>query len=493
MMLFHLPTDIFRLIQSYSSTSDYHYFLNSSKEHFSRLKKESLYLVLTIASSKEYIANPIYREIVLSRVANGWKQISLRTREDDEEMEENPIAADIPVHRIKVDFLDLADYSHIECVESVTCHKTSVPPIPAIKELRLGRCGSLIDVSNLSHLSKLELVVIPLLTDITPLRDIPHLTFSGCHSVKDFSVLSGLKQKSLEIDDSVLTDVSSFRGIRYLTLNFCDQLEDVSPLKAVHSLTLFGCKRVKDISGLGDHHSLRISLCSYELVGYDSLLYIPHVQLNGCNISNLNVLKHAKTVSLVNCTEIIDVTPLNGLKSLTIQGCPNIGNIDSLRNIPDLSLVYKSEIPDLRKLTNKRLHLQYITQDAFPHPIEADYFSFLKNIQELSLFQCDNIVELIDEGRVEYFQHLQSLSISSSMILKHVNGLGTIPRLYIYRCYNLRDISALGRNQYVRLHNCISIEDVSALATVPIVDIRYCWRLRDYSCLSKVQRLTVYD
>eukprot|EP01040_Poterioochromonas_malhamensis_P014591 gene14591-16166_t len=90
-------------------------------------------------------------------------------------------------------------------------------------------------------------------------------------------------------------------------------------------------------------------------------------------------------------------------------------NIDSLRDIPNLSLGYRKEIPDLRQLANKRLSLQYVTQDAFPHPIEADYFSFLKNIQELSTFQCDNIVRLIGSDRVEYFQHLQSLTIQGSM------------------------------------------------------------------------------
>lgn len=143
-------------------------------------------------------------------------------------------------------------------------------------------------------------------------------------------------------------------------------------------------------------------------------------------------------------------------------------------------------MPDLRQLTNQRLSLQFILKGASPQSIKEDYNSFLKNIQELYLCQYDNIIQLIDEGRVDYFQHLQLLSIRASMTLKHVNDLGSIPSLYIWYCYNLHDISALGRNRYVGLEHCLAIQDISALATVPIVDIHYCRNVKDYTCLSKV-------
>ncbi len=494
MSLVHLPAEVFRLIEPFLTKSDYHYFLNTSKEHFCCLKKERIYFALSSSSSREYILNAAFRELLLSKVENGWKQISVNI--DDGHID---LPRDLPVHRVKLETLsrywkDLSNFSHIESVgRGATCTGSYIPPIPAVKELKLGGCLSLTDVSNLSHLSKLEMGGTPSLTDISPLQNIPHLSFDGGDKIEDFSVFNASRQKFLKIYcSSLLRDVKSFSGMRYLILQSCPELEDVSPLKGVYDLSLLSCAKVMDISGLGNHHRLVIKDCSYGLIGYDSLVNIPHICLRACSISDVSVLRHATTLSLLQCRAVTDVTSLRGLKSLTIvDSCREVLSIDSLCDIPNLSLSYRKEVHNLRQLANKRLSLQFIRKDAFPHPIEADYFSFLKNIQELSLYQCDNIIELIDAGRVEYFQHLHSLSIQGSMMLKHVNGLGRIPSLRIWHCHNLRDISALGRNRYVTLDHCYEIEDVSSLATVPVVDIHSCPKVKDYNCLSKVQRLSV--
>ncbi len=494
MTILLLPADIFRLIESFLTKSDYHYFLNTSKEHFTCRKKERMYFALSSSRSREYILSPAFRELLLSKVVNGWKQISVSI--DDGRID---LPRDLPVHRVKLEttsrhWRDLTHFSHVESVgRGATCTGTYIPPIPAVKELKLAGCPSLTDVSNLSHLSKLEMGGTPSLIDISPLQNIPHLSFDGGDNIEDFSVFNASRQKFLKIYcSSLLRDVTSFSGIRYLILQSCPELENVSPLKGIYDLSLLSCAKVMDISGLGNHHRLVIKDCSYGLTGYDSLVNIPHVRLRACSISDVSVLSHATTVSLLQCREVVDVAPLRGLRSLTIDdSCDAVLNIDSLCDIPNLSLSYRKEIPDLRQLANKRLSLQYITKDAFPHPIEADYFSFFKNILELSIFQCDNIVRLIGSGRVEYFQHLQSLSIQGSMVLWHVNGLGSIPNLRISHCYALTNISALGRNRCVVLEECRSLVDVSPLATVPVVDIQYCNKVKDYSCLSKVQRLSL--
>ncbi len=122
---------------------------------------------------------------------------------------------------------------------------------------------------------------------------------------------------------------------------------------------------------------------------------------------------------------------------------------------------------------------------------EPNNYDFLKNIQELSIARCDNVIQLINDGFIEYFEHLQSLTISNSMVLKHVNGLGRIPTLRLKHCYALRDISSLGKNRIVELNNCHALQDIRALATVPIVEIRNCPVVSDFSCLAKVERLNL--
>ncbi len=491
-MRFHLPPEIYRLIQLYLTHADNHYFLNTSKTLFSKLKKESIYFVLTISSSEEYIKNPIFQEILLNKVENGWKQISIRLK--NSRLQPKPSRL-LPVHKVIFETtywenFDFNSFSHIECLESeIGYNETSIPPIPRVKELLLGRCPSLDDVKSLGHLSKLhlELGSLSTLTDFAPLKNIPHLTLLG-NLQGDFSVFHQSKQKFLRIVRStLLKDVTNFAGIRQLTLDSCSQLEDLSPLRGIYHLSLLSCTKVKDISGLGQHFHLAIENCSYKLTGYEALLNIPNVSLTRCDISDASVLKYATNVSLTKCGKIIDITPLSGVKSLKLNCCSEVNNLESLSQIPDLSLTYEKELPTLTNaLRNQKLYL------SLPKLYEEpNNYDFLKNIQELSIARCDNVIQLINDGFIEYFEHLQSLTISNSMVLKHVNGLGRIPTLRLKHCYVLRDISALGKNRIVELNNCHALQDIRALATVPIVEIRNCPVVSDFSCLAKVERLNL--
>lgn len=491
-MIIHLPPEIYRLIQLYLTHADNRYFLNTSKNLFSKLKKERIYFVLTISSSEEYIKNPAFQEILLNKVENGWKQISIRLKNRILQLQPSRL---LPVHKLIFETtyggsFDFSAFSHIECLESeIGYHEISIPPIPRVKELLLGQCPSLNDVKSLCHLSKLQLELGPMstLTDFSHLQNIPHLTLIG-YLQGDFSVFQRSKQNFLRIVRStLLKDVTSFSGIRQLTLDSCTQLEDVAPLRGIYYLSLLSCTKIKDISGLGQHCHLIIENCSYKLTGYEALLNILNVCLTRCDISDVSVLRYATKVSLTKCHKIIDITPLSGVKSLKLNCCSEVKNVDSLSQIPDLSLIYEKELPTLTKeLRNKQLYL------SLPKLYEEpNNYDFLKNIQELRINRCDNVIQLINDGLIEYFEHLQSLSISNSVVLKHVNGLGRIPTLRLKHCYALRDISALGNNRIVELNNCHMLKDISALATVPIVEIRNCTNVSDFSCLAKVERLNL--
>ncbi len=210
------------LIEPFLTKSDYHYFLNTSKEHFCCLKKERIYFALSTSSSREYILNPTFRELLLSKVVNGWKQISVNVNNGHIDL-----PRDLPMQRRTVEmnffvWVDISNVSHIECIDGgTTCTGTYIPPIPAVKELKLGGRLSLTDVNNLRHLSKLDMGDTPSLTDISPLQNIPHLSFYGGDKIEDFSVFNASRQKFLKIYcSSLLRDVRSFSGIRYLILQY---------------------------------------------------------------------------------------------------------------------------------------------------------------------------------------------------------------------------------------------------------------------------------
>ncbi len=63
--------DIIKHLQSFLSHDDNHYFLNSNKLHFTSLKQETIYFLLTKEKSREYVEDERFRETILSKVKDG--------------------------------------------------------------------------------------------------------------------------------------------------------------------------------------------------------------------------------------------------------------------------------------------------------------------------------------------------------------------------------------------------------------------------------------
>ncbi len=465
-----LPEEIIRLLQSFLSNDDYHYFMNTSKQCFGELKKTTIYFPLNEEYSLRYVEDGEFQSNLLARITNGWKQIGVKYDMNVQ------IPKNLPIHQLKCEYssFDLIDVDHIESIHRVKVGEV-VPPLPKVMELTLSNVNQLLDVRNLSHLHKLEIVCASKLTDIEPLKNIPDLSFHSC-GIKDFSMLNRHRQKRLVIQGCPVTDVHSLGGLYLLQIAFCDHLEDVSPLKGVYDLEISFCKKVKDISGLGGHHRVEIGHCD---VGLASLRGTRHITLNTCNITDSTIFQDAKSVTLIYCNNI-DVSYLTNVKKLTIDRCSNLKNSLSLiKDVKDLTLgVNMAGIP----LNNYRLSLLNFSV--------IDY-NFLRNIQHLRLYGRRELSDLINTGEVSFFQHLQSLLIDDDDILERVNGLGNIPVLSFVCCQRLHDISGLGGNRGVTLTDCGRIQDVSSLATVPIVTIRGCCSIINYDCLSKVERLKV--
>ncbi len=64
LLVYNLPDEILQLIQTLSTNDDYHYFLNTSKQHLSRWKKQSIYFKLNSTRSLQYINDLIFRELI---------------------------------------------------------------------------------------------------------------------------------------------------------------------------------------------------------------------------------------------------------------------------------------------------------------------------------------------------------------------------------------------------------------------------------------------
>ncbi len=75
--LITLPEVIFRLLQTILTNDDYHYLLNTSKQHFRDLKRRTIYFRLNEVKSKQYMKDKVFQSYVLSLVEDGWKQIKV--------------------------------------------------------------------------------------------------------------------------------------------------------------------------------------------------------------------------------------------------------------------------------------------------------------------------------------------------------------------------------------------------------------------------------
>lgn len=286
-----------------------------------------------------------------------------------------------------------------------------------------------------------------------------------------------------------LLSVEHFRMIHHLELLECDNLVDVSPLYGIHSLTLDHCEQVKDISGLGGHHRLSLLSCSADLIGYESLLHIPHVSLAATNIFDVSVLRFALSVSLESCNKVADISPLANVKVVELAWCSLIGDVRSLMNVDILRiLTLNGQLINHEQLINRKLILG-------GSRFEGNFSALQPTVKELTL-QCSNLFTSLltreEHNLSTYFKDLQSLTLNS-LGIENVNGLGDIPHLHLKDCYRLVDITALGRNRSVTIIECHLLKDVRSLVTVPIVLIKLCNNIIDYdSCgLENVPRLKI--
>lgn len=480
--LVQLPEVLLYIIKEYLSNEDSHYFLNTSKSGFNELKKKTIYFNLTSLKSLSYYHDPIFQNLLLSKVENGWKQISLQF-----ERIPIPFNQDLPIHKIRIaDFTaSLSDISHIECIRT-SIEVDQIPPIPKVKELAFINGYELTDVSPCSHLSKLEIKYSSYLSDITPLKDIPDLRFNDCDSITDYSMLNCTKQQNLQIKFcSQLKNVDNFRWIRTIELTDCHALQDVSPLNGVYDLSISYCSSVRDISGLGNHYKIYIANCSDDLFGYESLLHVPHIRLAACNIVDLSCFRYAKSVHLYDCVQIVDCSPIKHARKVILDGCAEITNLSELVHVYDLSLLHLIQADKIGTPCNVRFRLFDSIFCAM-----KDY-NFLYNIKYLTI--CPNIqfVELIHDGKIDCLRHLLSLTIQECGELQHVHGLGEIPAIKLVNCNQLRDISGLGRNRSVEIENC-PVEDVGYLKDVQVVTIIKCSKIKDFTCLLAVPRLKIF-
>lgn len=345
--LITLPEVIFRLLQTILTNDDYHYLLNASKQHLRDLKRRTMYFRLNEVKSKQYMKDKVFQSYVLSLVEDGWKQIRVYWNSSRfMSWYDRTVPSDCR------EFLPVL-FNRDHTMSGVLPLSSNLNQLYHLHDINQETLG------DISHLTKLRLISPDDVVDLSLFQHIPDLEIDSTYC--DVTIFSNDHQKRLYLNSCFnLTNVESFKGIHILKIQRCDGVIDVSPLYGIYDLSLISCRKLRDISGLGNHCRLHVEKCSKNLIGYESLEGIPHVTLIGCDISDVSVLRDAKSVKLEQCIRLQDVSPIKNVKKVELYQCLHITNIIELCDVYDLSIdEFSIKATELPKLRNYRLSITF--------------------------------------------------------------------------------------------------------------------------------------
>lgn len=174
---------------------------------------------------------------------------------------------------------------------------------------------------------------------------------SGLENLEGLGVFTGLEH--LTAGGSSLTDIkalANMKGIKSLTLEYCDGIKDFSVLSVMDWLEELAIESegIKDIGFVKNMPSLRsFSLSRSQILNTDSLegnTTLTSLSLTDCDevkdlsaVSGLTGLQELTLEVPYNCPQP-DISGLTGLKSLSVDGMETVGYLAGMGELENLSL-----------------------------------------------------------------------------------------------------------------------------------------------------------
>jgi len=213
-------------------------YLCDACKKYNIYKKYVLYIKLNKHNSlKYYYNNENFRDIVLSKIFNSYKQLSIDLSGSD------IINIDIHnLHSLDLSYSKITDFSrltniyilnltncNISNVDNLSnsntlildrCNIVNVSKLGKVKKLSLAHCHNIVDVSELGNIDDLCLCNCHNLSDIKSLINNKKLDISRCHKIRDFSFLSNIHLSRLDISCCYITDINIFKNVDNLIANY---------------------------------------------------------------------------------------------------------------------------------------------------------------------------------------------------------------------------------------------------------------------------------
>ncbi len=229
-----------------------------------------------------------------------------------------------------------------------------------------------------------------------------------------------------------------------------------------------------------------------------------------------DVFSHLHELELTDVKAISDVRMFVNIQKLSLFACINITDITPLQTTKDIQINYCDGILDYRNA----LTYSHRIQISSPNPeavIDVSCFRAVQNLildlsginiaPDLSLISVSStLIRLRIGGRVyppiNYFDHLQELTITYSTVLTSLDAFGCIPILRLLNLPNVESLHGLGyddditkkrRNRVVSISELGKVQDFTPLNSIPTVAIRKCEGFVDLGQVKDVKNLSVVE
>lgn len=205
---------------------------------YSVYKKYVLYIKLNKHNSlKYYYNNENFRNIVLTKISNPYKQLSIDLS--------NSNIIDININNLHSLDLSNSDVTNCNCLTNIyilnltNCNISNVDNLSNSNTLILDRCRNIIDVSKLGNVKKLSLAHCHNIVDVSKLGNVDDLCLCNCHSLYDIKSL--INNKRLDISRCHnITDFSYLLNNHLSILNIsCCRISDITIFKNVDNLIAY--------------------------------------------------------------------------------------------------------------------------------------------------------------------------------------------------------------------------------------------------------------
>eukprot|EP01040_Poterioochromonas_malhamensis_P015008 gene15008-16716_t len=408
-----------------------HHFL------FDLLRDEKGIVVLKSAGFTKFFKNESYRNAVLDRVLDSFRQLVLvlNTRQYQNYRQES-----------KEQFLMSMknEFSSLKLMPEI--------PLPPLHSLHC-------DYETLLYLCELY----------------PDCRVSNLSPFTNWRAVYGLKDR---FDNRYSEDKPGY----YIDHNLASWL---SPhLKIVKDeLTLRYWPNVMSFEFSSSLHTLHLMFCYVS-----KLSLVPNIKslhLDRCNIELLELFKHDLAVLKISQFSAVDLKRIKPCKKLIINQAEYLLNEEELKHYEYLDIKVDTELTLSKFLCRKTRVLKIRNASLNFIPLSSLHVEFQNlKIVELKELSMNSVIDL------RLFSMIYELTISGGGKTLSLEGLENVPRVLL-KHMPIKSLVGLGYNHYVAVINCGEVTDFSPLKHVREVLIENSQKLIDAKDLCKVHKLNL--